>query len=168
MNNDTAIKIKGLIAGIIGFVTELIGWQGWLFLLYIAAMVLDYITGTRAASANGKWDSEVAKAGLKKKGNTLSVVLDALLLDGLLYIVTTYGIGFELPLHGTVFTPVVLIWYIITESGSIVENVGKNGGYVPPFFRKRLKALQETVETVAGEDDSVLQIEHSASEDGEA
>ena len=163
--NDTAIKIKALIAGIIGFVTELIGWQGWLFLLYIAAMVLDYITGTRAASANGKWDSEVAKTGLKKKGNTLSVVLDALLLDALLYIVTTYGVGFELPLHGTVFTPVVLIWYIITESGSIMENVGKNGGYVPPFFRKRLKTFQETVEAAVGEEDTGWEMEHSANED---
>ena len=66
---------------------------------------------------------------------------------------TTYGVGFELPLHGTVFTPVVLIWYIITESGSIMENVGKNGGYVPPFFRKRIKVLQETVESVVGDDE---------------
>ena len=30
MSADTAIRIKALLAGLLGVITELIGWQGWL------------------------------------------------------------------------------------------------------------------------------------------
>ena len=40
------------------------------------------------------------------------------------------GAGIDIGItFGTLITPVVLLWYIITELGSIIENAGKLGAH---------------------------------------
>ena len=47
----------------------------------------------------------------------------------------------------------VIVWLIINELISILENVAALGGPVPGFLRKLLTRLKATVETKAGEED---------------
>jgi len=42
--------------------------------------------------------------------------------------------------------PLVMIWYILTELGSIVENAGKMGAPLPGFLQKAISVFKGTVD----------------------
>ena len=42
--------------------------------------------------------------------------------------------------------PLVVIWYILTEAGSIIENAGALGAPVPGWLSKMIAALEQKVE----------------------
>ena len=46
---DKAAEIKAAAAALIAFGTALFGWVGWMVVLWLIAMLLDYLTGTFAA-----------------------------------------------------------------------------------------------------------------------
>ena len=57
----------------------------------------------------------------------------------------------ELPFEYTVFVSVlVLVWYILTELGSIIENAGALGAPIPAWLAKMISALSSSVDK-AGE-----------------
>lgn len=39
-------------------------------------------------------------------------------------------------------TLIVAVWYIFTELGSIIENIGKLGAPMPDWLKKEIKMLQ--------------------------
>ena len=52
-----------------------------------------------------------------------------------------------LPFHyDFLICPLVLVWYILTELGSIVENAGKMGTPIPHFLKDTLSVLNSSVE----------------------
>ena len=56
-----------------------------------------------------------------------------------------------LPFTYTVFLcPLVVVWYILTEAGSIVENAGSMGAPVPEWLKKAIAALKDKVDENAG------------------
>ena len=58
-----------------------------------------------------------------------------------------------LPIDYTVLLlPMVLVWYILTELGSILENAAAMGAPVPEFLVNILAAAKEKVEVATGED----------------
>ncbi len=40
-------------------------------------------------------------------------------------------------------TPIVLLWYILTEVGSIIENCGRLGAPMPKWFKARVDQYKE-------------------------
>ena len=55
--------------------------------------------------------------------------------------------GITLPFTYEVFLgPVVLVWYIVTELGSITENAGALGAPIPDFLRKAIQSLNQAVD----------------------
>ena len=57
-----------------------------------------------------------------------------------------------LPVEYTVLLlPMVLVWYILTELGSILENAAAMGAPVPEFLIRILANAKDTVEDAAGE-----------------
>ena len=57
-----------------------------------------------------------------------------------------------LPVEYTVLLlPMVLVWYILTELGSILENAAAMGAPVPEFLIRILASAKDTVEDAAGE-----------------
>ena len=126
--------IKGTIAAVVGCLTALWGWFGWLVVAWVVCMLLDYGTGTAAALRAGEWSSKVA-------------VLVAAILDGVIGLILANIPALELPFDYTVFlTVLVLVWYIMTELGSLVENAGALGAPVPAWLRKAIAALESTVD----------------------
>ena len=139
--------IKGTIAAVLGCLTALWGWFGWLVVAWVACMLLDYATGTAAALKAGKWSCKAAREGLWHKVGALAAVLVAAILDGVIGLILTNIPTLTLPFDYTVFlTVLVLVWYIMTELGSIVENVGALGAPVPAWLRKAIAALESTVD----------------------
>lgn len=142
-------EIKAAISTFFAIAGTFLGWKGLLLILWVAAMVLDYISGSVAAKKNGEWDSARAREGLAHKGGMILVVLVAMLFDGCLALVAINIPALNMTWPGVIF-PVVLAWYIITEAGSIVENCIKMDAPVPPWLRKGLK-ITETMIDKAGE-----------------
>ena len=140
-----AMELKAAITAVLAGMTAFWGWTGWLVVIWLAAMILDYATGSWAALSTGSWDSAVARAGLWHKLGSIVAMLVALLLDVALSAIINYGgLGFELPFtYKTAFLPLVAIWYIVTELGSIVENAAKLGAPVPKFLISSLKMLKD-------------------------
>lgn len=143
---ERARELKALLAGMIAFLTAFWGWTGWAVVIWLACMLLDYIAGTAAAYHAGNWASSIARAGLWHKLGEIFAVLVAALCDVALDVLVN-GAGVplsrELP---ALITPVVLLWYILTELGSIAENAGKIGAPVPAWLKKALAAYREKLE----------------------
>ena len=140
-----AMELKAAISVLLAGMTAFWGWTGWLVIVWLAAMILDYATGSWAAISAGAWDSAVARAGLWHKLGSIVAMLVALLLDVALSAIINYGdLGFDLPFtYKTAFLPLVAIWYIVTELGSITENAARLGAPVPKFLTDCLAKLKD-------------------------
>ena len=143
---------KAAIAAVIGCLTALWGWFGWLVFAWVVCMAIDYITGSCAALRAGEWSSKQARDGLWHKLGAVVAVLVAVILDGVIGIILANIPALTLPFDYTVFVSVlVLVWYIMTELGSIVENAGALGAPVPAWLTKMIAALESGVNQVGGQ-----------------
>jgi len=142
---EKATEIKAAITAVLAFFTALWGWLGWAILIWIFCFLLDYLSGTAAARKAGEWSSSIAREGVWHKLGEIFAVLVAALCDIALKIVVSSGLdlGIELP---TLVTPIVLLWYIITELGSITENAEKMGAPVPHWIKKGLKQYRDRID----------------------
>lgn len=146
---DKAIEIKAAVTAVIAFLTALWGWLGWAVIVWLACVVLDYATGSWAARSNGEWSSAVARAGLWHKLGEIVAVLVAALCDIAISVIIG-GSGLDLGIAVNTFvTPVVLLWYIITELGSITENADKLGAPVPQWLIKGLEQYKNKLDPKA-------------------
>ena len=147
---EKALEIKLVITTFFAVVGTFLGWKGLLLLIWVAAMVLDYISGTLAAHKNGEWDSTKAREGLFHKGGMILVVLLAMLFDACLALVAIRLPVLHVSWPGVIF-PVVLVWYIITEAGSILENSIKMGATYPEWLQKGLQVALKKLDDAGGE-----------------
>lgn len=142
---------KAALAAAVGLLTGLWGWLGWLVVGWIGCMILDYITGSAAAGKAGEWSSSQAREGIWHKAGMIVVVIVAGGADLLICIILENLPLVQLPIqYSGMICPVVLVWYIITELGSITENAVHMGAPVPSWLVKFLAAGREAVDK-AGE-----------------
>ena len=137
-----ALELKLAITTTLGVAGTFLGWKALLLLIWVCSMVLDYITGSAAAHKNGEWDSGKAREGLFHKGGMIAVVLLSMLFDACLAIVAIRLPVLHVSWPGVIF-PVVLVWYIITEAGSVLENAIKMGAPAPEWLKITLKAVDK-------------------------
>lgn len=155
MDKDNVfLWIKAAVAGLCGAFTAAFGWLGWLVVAWVACMVIDWISGSAAAAANGEWSSATARAGIWHKGGMILVVLVAAVVDNVLALAVPNLPGLDIN-YTTLVLPVILVWYIFTELGSIAENAADMGAPVPASLLKLLAAGKQLAgEQVAPDADS--------------
>lgn len=145
-NENIFLWIKAAIVAAAGAFSAAFGWLGWLILAWVGCMALDWISGSAAAAAKGNWSSAVARAGIWHKGGMVVVVIVAAVADCVLGM----AVG-HLPTLGIDYTvlvlPVILVWYIFTELGSIAENATDMGAPVPAWLTKLLAAGKQLAES---------------------
>lgn len=147
---DKATEIKGAIALVVATLTAIWGWLGWAVLIWVVCVALDYASGTAAAKKAGEWSSAIARDGLwHKMGEVFAVLVAALCDIAMSVILQGSGVPIGIDL-GPIITPVVLLWYIITELGSIVENAGRLGAPVPIWLQKSLKNYKAKLDADQG------------------
>lgn len=56
--------LKASLVAFFGALTAIFGWFGWLVVLFIFCMAIDYATGSVSALQKGEWSSAVARTGL--------------------------------------------------------------------------------------------------------
>ena len=151
-NNNIFLAVKAAIVGIFGAFGAAFGWLGWLVLAWIGCMVVDYISGSSAAMKAGQWSSAQARAGIWHKAGMIVVVIVAAVADNVLSLVVASipSISIE---YTVLLLPVVLVWYILTELGSILENAAAMGAPVPEFLIRILAAAKDKVEAATGENE---------------
>lgn len=118
-------------------------------LVLLVVMVLDYITGMTKAWNAGELSSRVGLWGILKKVGYLVIVGVACVVDWLL----RYGadsLGWNWPVD-FLFASIVIIWLVINELLSILENVSAIGAPVPGFMQALLKKLKVHTEDTAEE-----------------
>lgn len=160
---DKATEIKGAITAVLAFLTALWGWLGWAVLIWFFCLLLDYISGSAAARRNGEWSSAIARDGLwHKLGEIFAVVVAALCDIALTVILDMAPVSLPFDI-GPLITPLVLLWYIITELGSILENAGRLGANYPDWLKRMLKQYKDTIDHSMGVDEG----EHPPDEEAE-
>ena len=138
---------KGAVAAFCAALTALWGWFGWVVVAWVVCMVIDYFTGSAAALRSGKWSSKTARDGIWHKLGSVVAVIAAAILDTVIGHLLANVPGVELPFTYTVLLcPLVVIWYILTEAGSIIENAGALGAPIPAWLTKMIAALEAKVD----------------------
>ena len=153
---EKAKEIKAVITMILAFFTALWGWLGWAILLWIAMILMDYITGSFAAKKEKNWSSEIAREGLWHKTGEIFAVLVAAMCDIALTVIME-GSGISLPFDiGPMLTPIVLLWYFLTEAGSVIENCGRLGAPVPNWFKQKIDNAKDAIDKDQGTPDYLV------------
>jgi toxin secretion/phage lysis holin len=147
--NENLVAVKATLSAFFATLGMLLGWRVIMLLVWAALMALDYISGTLAARQNGTWKSSMAREGIGHKVGMILVVITAMIADFVILMVCNnlpYDvINFHWPV---VIFPLVTMWYIITEIGSIIENAMEMGAKVPAWLPKLLNATMKAVESV--------------------
>ncbi len=146
-------KIKLAITGVLGALTAFWGWFGWLLVAWVVLMTADIFTGMAAAAKNGEWASKAARDGLWHKAACIAAVAVSGILDlvvGQILATVPDLLPFT---YTTLLCPLVLVWYVLTEAGSILENAQKMGGRIPPWLQWAVNAMRNQVDAAAPEKD---------------
>ena len=133
---------KAGATALVSALTAFLGWKGIAALAWVAAMALDYISGSAAACKEGKWSSKVAREGLWHKMGMVLAVVAAAIADGVLTVLCRQLPAMGIAWPGMVL-PVVLVWYLLTELGSILENAVRLGAKVPGWLANLLQATKD-------------------------
>lgn len=144
-NDNLFLGVKAVIVAAAGAFGAAFGWLGWLVAAWVACMVLDWISGSAAAAAKGSWSSAAARAGIWHKGGMILVVLVAALADCVLGMAVEHLPALKLE-YTVLVLPVILVWYIFTELGSIAENATAMGAPVPTWLTRLLAAGRQAAE----------------------
>ena len=135
-----------LFAILCGFIASLLGdWDVWIQILLIV-MMLDIITGILKCiphksekTKGGRFLSGVFICGIIKKGGILAVVIVSVLMD-LLFIES--GLSYDILITHTLRNTVIL-FFIIGEIMSILENAGRCGAPIPKVLTDFLEVLSD-------------------------
>ena len=137
------------------------------FALFIG-ISMDYLTGTLAAKRNNEWSSKIAREGIWKKLGILLALLLAFVFDTVLLVLKEGVLHWSITFIG-LFTIGVSLYYVATEFGSIIENLGKMGTPIPDFLKKGValfgRKTQEKAEAMLPPDASELRDEETTLEE---
>ena len=139
--DNTSIKlvISAAAAALMTYLSEMV--IPVMILCFV--MFLDYCTGVHAAYVQHTLSSRVGILGILKKLSYLAMVAAACVIDWLLITVgAKLGAVITVQFVGLLVT----FWLIVNELISVLENIDKAGGPVPPFVEKLLWRLKGTVE----------------------
>lgn len=122
-------------------------------LLLIFLMMVDYVSGMLASKkeaveypndARYGWSSRKSIIGIYKKVGYMLTVLVAVSTDYLIYkFLGEMGISYQMK---TTFGLLVVIWLILNELLSILENASRMGAILPQFVSNALVELKKNIE----------------------
>lgn len=124
-----------------------------ILLLLIFLMIADYISGMLASkkeaaehpdNKNFGWSSRKSVMGIYKKVGYILTILVALSTDYIIYkLVSGMGLDYQ---TNTFFGFLIVIWFIINELLSILENAARMGAVLPKFIQQVLTELRKDID----------------------
>lgn len=147
MEYDLIRRLRCGAAGVLAMLTALWGWFGWLVLIWAALMLADWLVGSAAAVKAGTWSSARLREGAWHKGGMVIIVCVALVADWLIGSLLGHLPGVTLPFTYTVLLgPMVIVWYVLGELGSLAEHAVTMGAPVPRWLPRILSVSREAVD----------------------
>jgi toxin secretion/phage lysis holin len=114
----------------------------------IIMMIFDYVSGMASAWVTKELSSRIGAMGIVKKVCYLLVVAVGMVVD---YIIQAVGTPLGLELAGySIFGLLVIVWLILNELISILENMKEIGVPLPGFLLKIVDKLKSQTETKSG------------------
>lgn len=145
--DDRLVYVKACLAAFLATLTALWGWFGWLVVAWVALMLADWLVGSAVAAKEGKWSSAKLREGAWHKGGMMVIVCVALVADWLIGSMLTNLPGVTLPFtYELLIGPLVIVWYVIGELGSLAEHAVKMGAPVPAWLPRLLAASKKAVD----------------------
>lgn len=140
---------KAAVAAAIG---ALVAYGVQLFIpciVLVVVMLLDYITGMVKAWEAGELSSKIGIKGILKKLGYLVIVSVACVVDWCArYGAESAGMDWKFEF---LFASIVLLWLVINELISILENVSAIGVPVPSFLTAIINKLKTSTENKVGD-----------------
>lgn len=145
MANSLKMLMAAILAAVFAYMQQLAAS----LLVLLGVMVLDYISGISSAWVNHQLSSRVGLIGIVKKVSYLLIVFVGMALD---YLIFLLGQKFGVQINDSYFVGLlVIIWLIINECISILENADEMGLPVPGFIKKLLARLKQHTDAISGE-----------------
>ena len=145
MENGIKLLMTAILTAVAAYMQQLAAS----LLVLIGVMVLDYISGISAAWVTHQLSSRIGLIGIVKKVSYLLIVAVGMALD---YLISLLGGRFGVQINDSYFVGLlVIIWLIINECISILENADEMGLPVPEFIKKLLARLKKHTDEIAGE-----------------
>lgn len=145
-------QIKALIAVIIGGLSAYLQVVFVPLVVLIAVMIVDYMSGMLKAWGRDELSSKVGLRGIAKKISYLLLVCVAGVVDWLVWSgLRQVGIALD---FGFCFGLIVIVWLIINELISILENLEALDVPMPRFLKNVVKHLKAAVEVRGESEDS--------------
>lgn len=151
--NNKFLTIKSFLTFFIALLDNKFGLICPSLTLLFLLMIIDYISGMLAAKKEGMehpndaqygWSSKKSIIGIYKKVGYILIVLVAISTDYIIFkIINELGISYQ---TNTMFGLLVIIWLILNELLSILENAGRMGVNLPSFLVKVLSDMQNELE----------------------
>lgn len=147
MDNNSIMNIKLAITGALSVLTALWGWFGWLVVAWMSLMLADWLVGSASAVKDGRWSSAKLREGAWHKAGMIIIVCVALTADWMIGSLIAHLPGVVLPFTYTVLLgPMVIVWYIIGELGSLAEHAVNMGAPVPAWLPRILDISKDAVD----------------------
>lgn len=148
---DNGTILRGAAAAVCAAVGVYFKQLAFPALLLFLAMALDYASGMAKAWMQRELSSKVGLMGAIKKLCYMLGVAVAVLVDMILQIGAEQ---MSLNLDGCYFCAIlVIVWLILNECISILENIDQIGVPVPDFLLRLVKRLKSSTEQKGGRDD---------------
>ena len=142
--------IKGVLTAAMATLMAYLGHLVVPVIILAVVMFLDYGTGIAKAWVSGSLSSKIGVIGILKKVGYLVIVAVGMIVDwviqsGLTELHINYSLEF-------LFAMIVIVWLILNELISILENVAAIGAPVPKWLTKIITKLKDHTEEKAGAD----------------
>lgn len=136
--------VKAAISAAVGAACAYLGELAVPVIVLSCVMLIDYCSGLVKAWATGSISSRTGVIGILKKVGYLAVVATGMAVDWIVkYGITAMGANFKVDF---IFALPVIIWLVINECISILENVAECGAPVPDFLMKAIGKIKDKVE----------------------
>ena len=151
MNENTMVRLKAGLSGLVAVLTALWGWFGWLVVAWVGLMLSDWLIGSAVAAKEGRWSSARLREGAWHKAGMVVVVCVALAADWLIGTMMARLPGVTLPFtYSVLLGPMVIVWYIVGELGSLAEHAVAMGAPVPGWIVRVLEISKDALDSAAG------------------
>ena len=140
MSNATKLSVSAFL----GILTAYLGIAVVPMILLLILMLIDYATGISAAWMNNTLSSRKGILGLLKKVGYLAVIVVGVVCD-LLIEYAFAAIGQDIAVSYAVGL-IIMIWLILNECISVLENLSEMGVPIPGFLQRMVKHLKIVTE----------------------
>lgn len=143
MNLNYMDTYNAVTGAVIAFLSFIFGEHWYLFALFLALNIADWITGWMKSKINKKENSVKGWQGvLKKLGYWIMILFAFMIATGLIEVGTVIGIDLGVT---TLVGWFVLASLIVNEARSIIENFVEAGYNVPNILTKGLEVADKLV-----------------------